>query len=149
MDIVNRVIALTRSVCLAREFRDIERATDALPVSARQQLAVLTMREMAQAARCEFPHLYGTAPDQRYLPWSGGTATGIARARSDNPQVCVRGIALWLAIVFHETRESPHAALQERHRQVLGLLRQLKKNIGTGSLHGEPSEWSATAEAAA
>jgi hypothetical protein len=149
MHIVNRLIALTRSVRLGREFRDIERATDALPAAARQQLALLTMKEMAQAARCEFPHLYGTPPEQRYLPWGSGTATGIARARSDNPQVRVRGIALWLAVAFHETRDAPLAALQEQHRQLLGLLRQLKKNIDPGSLRGEEPDWAVTAEAAA
>src|SRR6185312_5170147 len=60
-----------------------------------RQLRVLTLREIGQASRSEYPHLYGTSPEARYLPWGQGTGAGYERARSDNPEVALRGIALW------------------------------------------------------
>lgn len=149
MHIVTRIIAMSRGLRLGREFREIERVAHAFPPSARPQLALLTMKELAQAGRCEFPHLYGTPPEQRYSPWGSGTDTGLARARSDNPQVRMRGIALWLAVVFHETRNSPHPALQEQHRQVLRVLRQLKQSIQAVERGEEHNAWTEAAKAVA
>ncbi|WP_199098508.1 hypothetical protein, partial [Dyella sp. ASV21] len=82
---------------------------------------------IGQASRTDFPHLYGTSPQERYLPWGHGTDIGLARARSDNPEVALRGIALWLAVAYHETKESPHSSLQVRHRQLMRVLRELKE----------------------
>ena len=39
----------------------------------------------------------------------------------------MRGIALWLAVAYHETKNSPHASLQPQHRQLMQLLRELKE----------------------
>ncbi len=129
MRIVARIVAMSRATQLNREFREIERASRALPHALRQKLALLTMRELAQAGRCEFPHLYGTPPEQRYTMWGSGTDIGLSRARSDNPQVRLRGIALWLAVAFHETRDAEYAQIAAVHRQVLGMLRQLKESV--------------------
>lgn len=129
MRIVTRIIAASRAVRLGHELREIEGIIRSLPKPAHQKLALLTVRELAQAGRCEFPHLYGTPPEQRYAIWGAGTHTGIARAHSDNMQVRLRGIALWLAVTFHETRDSEHAQLVSLHRQVLGVLRQLKQSV--------------------
>ncbi|HET7267467.1 MAG TPA: hypothetical protein VFJ15_05105 [Oleiagrimonas sp.] len=146
MRLVTRLIATSRAVRLAREFREIKRAIDTLAEPARQKLALLTLRELAQAGRCEFPHLYGTPPEQRYALWGDGTATGVARARSDNPQVRLRGVALWLAVTFHETRESEQPQLAALHREVLGVLRQLKKSVPANT---SDHAWHDAAEAAA
>lgn len=129
MRFVTRIIATSRAVRLGRELREIEAIIQHLPRPAHQKLALLTVRELAQAGRCEFPHLYGTPPEQRYAMWGSGTHTGLARAHSDNMQVRLRGIALWLAVTFHETRDSNHAQLESLHRQVLGMLRQLKQSV--------------------
>lgn len=134
MRIVTRIVVMSRATRLNREFREIERASHALPHGLRQKLALLTMRELAQAGRCEFPHLYGTPPEQRYTMWGSGTDIGLTRARSDNPQVRLRGIALWLAVAFHETRDAEYPQIASVHRQVLGVLRRLKESVPpTGS----------------
>ena len=111
---------------LRQQFRDIERSIRTLPVRNRIRLSTLTLREIGQAARSDFHHLYGTSPESRYLPWGLGTDAGHERARSGNGEVALRGIALWLAVAYHETKNSPHANLQPIHRQVMHLLRQLK-----------------------
>ncbi|MDE2307084.1 MAG: hypothetical protein KGJ97_02195 [Xanthomonadaceae bacterium] len=117
---------MIRARRLRQQFHDIERSIQALPVRNRVRLSTLTLREIGQAARSDFPHLYGTSPELRYLPWGQGTEAGHERARSGNGEVALRGIALWLAVAYHETKNSPHANLQPIHRQVMQLLRQLK-----------------------
>jgi hypothetical protein len=130
MSIVSRLLALTRSLQLNRQFREVEKAIASLPLVTRRQLAALSMREFAAAARCEFPHLYGTPPEQpRYQAWGGGTDIGYARMRSDNPQVHLRGIALWLAVAYHETRDSKFSEIQGMHRQLMRMLRTLKESM--------------------
>lgn len=126
MQIVTRLIAMNRARQLQRQFRQIERNISALPARTRARLGIMTLREIGQASRCEFPHLYGTAPEQRYIPWGQGTDIGFGRAQSDNPEVALRGIALWLAVAYHETKESSHTSLQPQHRQLLRVLRELR-----------------------
>lgn len=129
-------IAFVRGQQLERQFGRIRKSLDALPAGARSRLSLLTLREIGQAARSEFPHLYGTPPQERYLPWGRGTTTGFARACSDNPEVALRGIALWLAVAYHETKESPYPFLRARHRQLLRVVRELKDLHGNNAARG-------------
>ena len=119
MQIVTRLIAMTRARQLQRQFLQIDRSINALPARTRSRLAIMTLREIGQASKCEFPHLYGTAPELRYAPWGQGTDIGFGRAQSENPEVSLRGIALWLAVAYHETKESPHPSLQPQHPRVM------------------------------
>jgi hypothetical protein len=138
MRIVTRLIALSRSIQLNRQFREIERAIADLPLTGRRQLAAIAMREFATAAKCEFPHLYGTPEnEQRYQPWGSGTDLGYARVKSDNPQVKLRGIALWLTVAYHETKESKYGEIQNLHRQLMRTLRILKES----ALPVEAAQW--------
>ncbi|HET6554427.1 MAG TPA: hypothetical protein VFG49_12945 [Dyella sp.] len=127
MRIVTRLIAMNRAHQLGRQFREIERHVRSLPKRNRARLGTMALREIGQASRCEFPHLYGTPPEERYLPWGQGTDIGFARARSDNPEVAMRGVSLWLAAAYHETKDTPHANLQPQHRELMRLLRELKE----------------------
>ena len=110
MRIVNRIIALTRSIQLNRQFREIEKAIAELPLVTRRQLAAIAMREFATAAKTEAPHMYGSV-DQgpRYQPWGNGTDIGYARLRSDNEHLRLRGVALWLTVAYYETKQSSPA----------------------------------------
>jgi hypothetical protein len=127
MRLLTPVIVMMRARQLAREFRGIERSVRALPERSRPRMSMLALREIGQASRTEFPHLYGTAPEARYLPWGQGTEAGFERACSNNPEVAMRGIALWLAVAYHETKNSPHARLQPQFRQLMQLLREIKE----------------------
>lgn len=132
MRIVTRIIALSRSIQLNRQFREIEKQIAALPVSSRRQLAAIAMREFATAAKCEFPHLYGSVDQtQRYQPWGSGTDLGYSRVKSDNPHVQLRGIALWLTVAYHETKNSKYGEMQQLHRQLMRTLRVLKQSAPT------------------
>ncbi len=127
MQILTPLFVVMRTRQLGRQFRDIERSIRALPKRNRDRLSMLTLREIGQASRCDFPHLYGTTPESRYLPWGQGTEAGYERARSTNPEVALRGIALWLAVAYHETKTATQPGLQAQHRQLLQLLRELKE----------------------
>jgi len=133
MQILTPFLVMMRSRQLARQFRDIERSIRALPKRSHDRLSMLTLREIGQASRSDFPHLYGTAPESRYLPWGQGTDVGYERACSSNPEVALRGIALWLAVAYHETKNSPHAKLQPQYRQVMQLVRELKDVQNSGN----------------
>ncbi|MEP7184250.1 MAG: hypothetical protein ABI767_00305 [Rhodanobacter sp.] len=127
MQLLTPIFVMMRARQLGRQFRDIERNIRALPKRNRDRLSTLTLREIGQASRSDFPHLYGTDPEARYLPWGQGTGAGYERACSNNPEVALRGIALWLAVAYHETKNSPHASLRPHHRQLMQILRQLKE----------------------
>lgn len=131
------LIAFVRGQQLERQFRRIGKSLEALPSAARARLSLLTLREIGQAARSEFPHLYGTPPQDRYLPWGRGTATGFTRACSDNPEIALRGMALWLAVAYHETKDSPYPFMRSRHRQLLRVVRELKDLHGNGAREQE------------
>lgn len=127
MGLLSQLIAMNRARQLSRQFRDIERCINALPKRGRSRLGELALREIGQASRSDFPHLYGTPSEERYRPWGQGTTIGFARARSENPEVALRGIALWLAVAYHETKDSPYPSLQPHYRQLTRILRELKE----------------------
>jgi hypothetical protein len=133
MRIVNRIIALTRSIQLNRQFREVEKTIGELSFVTRRQLAAIAMREFATAAKCEIPHMYGSV-DQgpRYQPWGNGTDIGYARLRSDNEHLRLRGIALWLTVAYYETKESKSGDMQELHRHLMRTLRVLKEALPPG-----------------
>jgi len=133
MQILTPFLVMMRARQLGRQFRDIERIVRALPKRSHERLSTLTLREIGQASRSDFPHLHGTAPEARYLPWGQGTEAGYERARSGNAEVAMRGIALWLAVAYHETKNSPHPSLQPQYRQLMQLLRELKEAQSQGN----------------
>lgn len=131
MQLIWRLVATKRAYQLQREFKEIDKLMSGLSNAARLQLATLTQKDFAAAAKSEFPHLYGTPPEQRYSAWGSGTETGLARARSDNLPVRLRGIALWLTVAYHETRGTTLPALDGVHRSLLRALRFLREAMPT------------------
>ena len=130
MRMLTRVLALARYLTLARQSRELRRLIDALPRSAQRALATLAMAEIEKAAASPQPRYYADAESDPYQPWGTAAGDAFGRARSPVPQLKLRGIAVWLAVVFHETRNSPHPLLQDVHREVLGFLGRLKGTHG-------------------
>jgi len=135
MQFVTRLIALSRAVQLRRQFREINKTLEELAPPVRRQLAAIALREFANASKSEFPHLYATPPDEKYKAWGSGADIGLERLRSDNLQVRLRGVALWLTVVFHETKDSAFSEQQELHRQVMRALRTLKETVPATDLN--------------
>jgi len=126
------ILALLRYLVLTRQARELKRTIAALPLSAKRALAKLTLAEIEAASQELLPHLYGSTGTDRYQPWGNATALAFERARAAVPQLKLRGIALWLAVTFHETQDSPRPLQQALHREVLGFLGDLK---GTYAAH--------------
>lgn len=145
MKVVIRLLVLARYLMLLRQSREIQRIVQQLPITAQRAVGQLVMAEIRNAARCSQPHLYASRVEDRYQPWGDATQQAFAKAQSRTPQLKLRGIALWLAVVFHETRDSNHANLQSIHREVLGMLGLLK---GTYSAHGLAEAGAQAAETA-
>lgn len=124
--LVTRVTSLGRVVRLRRQFADIERRTLELPRSYREQLADLIARECAAVAASADPALYGAQPGDDGAPAASGLDVGFERARSDNVHVRMRGLALWIALVYHETRNTSAPQADELRRGILRLMREIK-----------------------
>lgn len=122
--LVTRVTAMSRSVRLRRQLADIEQRSLELPRSYREQLAELIGRECDNIDQCPDRALYGMQTEDGVT--TSGLDVGFDRARSDNVQVRMRGLALWIALVYHETRDAQSADAAELHRHVLRIMRELK-----------------------
>jgi len=122
--LVTRVTAMGRTARLRRQLADIEHRALELPRSYREQLAELIGRECDNVAQCTDPSQYGIQIEDGVT--SSGLDVGYDRARSDNVQVRMRGLALWIALVYHETRGASAPENEDMHRQVLRIMRELK-----------------------
>lgn len=122
--LVTRVTAMGRSARLRRQLAEIEQRCFDLPRSYRDQLAELIGRECDNVTRSSNPPLYGTQTENGVT--TGGLEVGLDRSRSDNVQVRMRGIALWIALVYRETRDADAPESQDLHRAILRVMRELK-----------------------
>ncbi|TLY53619.1 MAG: hypothetical protein E6K53_00370 [Gammaproteobacteria bacterium] len=127
MQFVNRLLALGRDFQISRQPGIIERAVASLSLANRVRLESLVQNEMARAGWCAYPAANDTA--QNDTQWEEAIETGFTRAQSDNMEVRLRGIALWLAAVLHETRASTHENMEPRRRTALRIVRELKESV--------------------
>lgn len=128
---VSRVTSMSRTARLRRQFAEVEQRSLELPRSYRTQLAELIQRECTNVEQSGDPGSYGMQAEGETS--ASGLDVGFDRARSDNVQVRMRGLALWLALVYHETRNAAAADSEELHRLLLRLMREL-------NVFGEPEQ---------
>lgn len=122
--LVARVTSLGRAARLRRQFGEVEQRSLELSRSYRDQLAELIGRECSNIVAAPDPSLYGAQTDDGVT--SSGLDLGFERAKSDNVQVRMRGLALWIALVYHETSDATAPESQELHRNILRVMRELK-----------------------
>ena len=122
--LVTRVTAMGRHARLRRQLAEIEHRSLELPRSYREQLADLIGRECDNVAQAADPSQYGIQIENGVT--QNGLDVGYDRARSDNVQVRMRGLALWIALVYHETRGASAPEVEDLHRHVLRIMRELK-----------------------
>jgi hypothetical protein len=128
--LLTRLLVFCRYTVLNRQLREIKRSVFELPVTAQRAVGNLVMSEIEAATKTPVPHLYGSSSTDVHQPWGDGATLAFTRARSRVPQLRLRGLALWLAIVYQETNDSPHASMQSLHREALGLMGLLKGTYG-------------------
>jgi hypothetical protein len=141
MKFVFRTLALARYLTLRNQLKDLEKAIGSLSLDQRRALFALAQKEFANAAAAAVPHLYSSENVERYSPWGNGTAIALDRVRSDNLPLKLRGIALWLAVAYHETKDLPYSEMQDMHRNVMRTLRLLKESVG--NVTTGDSQWNA------
>lgn len=137
MQFLTKMLALTRYLILSRQVKEVNRLIGELPVTAKRALGMLVAAEIQKAAQHPHPHLYGSEHVDRYQPWGDATEVALVRARSDNAQLRLRGIATWIAVVFHETQNASHSGLQSVHRDVLGFMGELKGTYAQAAVDRE------------
>ena len=142
MKLVFRTLALARYLTLRNQLKDLEKAISHLSLDQRRALYALSQKEFANAAASAVPHLYSSENPERYSPWGNGTAIALERIKSDNLPLKLRGIALWLAVAYHETKGVPYGEMQDMHRNVLRTVRLLKESVG--NLPAGDSQWAVT-----
>lgn len=124
MRFITRFYEMTRPLALMRQAREVAKLIDGM--NRKEQLA------LAQLAQQQIDLGPSTAasndPDR---PWGDVAEQALARARSTVPQLRRRGLATWLATVFHETRDSSQGSMRGVHREVLGFLGRLKGTYGS------------------
>lgn len=119
--LVTRISTLSRSARLKRQFGEIEQRSLELPRSYRTQLTQLIARECAmQLGDVE----NADASEERNVD------ACLDRARSENVQLRMRGIATWIGIVYQETRSAADPETESLHRLVLRVIRLLKESTG-------------------
>lgn len=137
MKFVFRTLALARYLTLRNQLKDLEKAIGGLSMDQKRALAALAQKEFTNAAAASVPHLYSSENSERYSPWGNGTAIALERVKSDNLPLKLRGIALWLAVAYHETKDVPYSEMQDMHRAVMRTMRLLKESTGNAATPAE------------
>ena len=128
MDMLIRLLTQWRRMMLTKQARAVRAAVQAMTPDQRRQAADHTLAEISAAAALPLPHLYGDSGTSLYRPWSPVADTMSRRVTDRSIQLRLRAVGTWLAVVYHETRHAPEAGgLQAVHREVLGILRELKE----------------------
>ncbi len=130
MKLIIRTLAMGRCFALKRQLKEIERTLNDLTSLQRRELLGLVMRELNNAALAPVPHLYGSENVDRYAPWGNGTDVAIKRVKDENVQMKLRGLSLWLAVVYHEIR-GLGGDFDAIEKNVMRLLRELKDSAAT------------------
>jgi len=126
MDMLVSLLARWRQRSLGRQAAQVRRAVQALDATQRKLTADQALAEIQAAAVLPMPHLHGDDSPMLYRPWSPVADNACRRSQDRSYALRQRGIALWLAVAYHETREASQPGLQAVHREVLGILRLLR-----------------------
>lgn len=128
MDFLISMLTHVRRMMLSKQAAAVRQAVLAMSADQRRQTADHTLAEIQAAAKLPLPHLYGSGEDSLYRPWSTVASTTAGRVQDRSIQLRQRSIGTWLAVVYHETRNARDEGLLAVHRDVLGILRELKDN---------------------
>ena len=126
MDLLISLLTQWRRRMLARQAGAVRQAVQGMSPEQRKQAADMTLAEIQAAAVLPQPHLHGDNQSSLYRPWSPVAGTAAGRVTDRSIQLRQRSVAMWLAVVYHETRHASDEGLVAVHRDVLGILRELK-----------------------
>jgi|SRR5687768_3617737 len=126
MDMLLTLLTSYRRLMLARQAAVVRAAVLAMTTEQRRTAADQTLNDIRLAAELPLPYLYGDNEPTPYRPWTPVAETMAKRATDRATQLRLRSVAMWLAVVYHETRAANGDGMQAVHREVLGILRELR-----------------------
>jgi len=112
------MLAYTRLLVLSRQWKSIQQWLNSLPPEQEPRIAVKVFEEAERAARHPTPQFYASENVESYSPWGDAADTAYALSRSLDASEQMRGVALWLAVVYFETRNAQVEALRRLHVDV-------------------------------
>lgn len=118
MKYLTRMLALTRMLQLKRQWKQILAWLATLSQNEQQVLGALAFGEAQRASRHPLPQFYASQRVEAYSPWGDAVTVAFNKLTAEDRAVQMRGVATWLAVVFHETQDSPLAGLRALHHQV-------------------------------
>ncbi len=118
MKYLTRMLAYTRLLVLRRQWKSIQQWLNSLPADQEPRIAVLVYDEAQSAAQHPTPQFYASENVESYSPWGDAADIAFALSHSLDAKEQMRGVALWLAVVYYETRNAPVEALRRLHVDV-------------------------------
>ena len=118
MKYLTRMLAYTRLFVLSRQWKLILQWLYTLPADQEMRFAVLVHEEATRAAKHPTPQFYASENVASYSPWGDAADNAFALSRSGDVKEQMRGIAVWLAVVYYETRNAPVESLHKLHVDV-------------------------------
>ena len=120
---------LSRKVMLSWQAKVVEKAIRELPEAKRREAAALTLAELESPAYAPVNPEHGDTTTSQGSPRGTSAQQAFERVRSRLQPIRLRGLATWIAVVYHETRDSADEGFQGVHRDVLGLIAELKASM--------------------
>lgn len=118
MQFLTKVLALTRLLLLKRQWRVVQPRLVNLPPKTQNLLAAFVHGEALRAGKHPVPQFYASSAQELYRPWGDAAETAMQRIEASSESDQMRGLATWLAVVFHETQRASHPGLKALHAQV-------------------------------
>jgi len=118
MKYLTQVLAFTRLLVLRRQWKRIQQWLISVQVPQETQLAALVYEEAQHAAKHPAPQFYGSQNVASYSPWGDAADKAFELFSSLDAREQMRGIAMWLAVVYYETRNASIDALRILHVDV-------------------------------
>lgn len=125
----NTMQQLSRKVMLSWQAKVVEKAIRELPEAKRREAAALTLAELDSPAYQAGSPVHGSSNTPSGPSRGTSAQQAFERVRSRLQPIRLRGLATWIAVVYHETRDSADEGFQGVHRDVLGLIAELKASM--------------------
>lgn len=126
MKYLTRALTLTRLLALRRQWKTVQARLFRLAGEDEVRLAAWVFIEAAHAAKHPMPQFYGSEQVEAYRPWTDAADRAFRDVLDVDPRWSLKGIARWLTVVTHETRNACVPAMQRLHRDVAHEFERLR-----------------------
>ncbi len=117
MKYLTQMLAYTRLLVLSRQWKSIREWLFSLPPQQEARLAALVHAQASIAEKHPAPQFFGSDQVASYSPWGDAADKAYELSRAGDAREQMEAVALWLAVVYYETRRAPIEALRSLHRE--------------------------------